>query len=342
MTGKWGIATKGTTASYPYTITMGAAGTISNAATLNANTAGFTLEDSKQYTIFIQFTNNTSLNSAAYTTTIEIGANSPIFFINSYGIGVKGAKASSTYPLNVSGNANISGALNVGGNISSGANITAINLYATGSEKNVRMYVPNASYAWITTDATSGLYVNNNLSVKGEIYAGSSYSNRVYHTGYKPTPADIGAAASSHTHSYLPLTGGTVTGNTNFTGGLQAGGRNVISSGSANSGWYIRYHDGTQICGGSKYLGVCNFNNNRVPGVYTVETSSLSTSGFLATFAANFISVPYCVSGIHSNGFTFVQTSGATTSSIYARCWASYSGTHEGVELRYIAYGRWY
>lgn len=27
------------------------------------------------------------------------------------------------------------------------------------------------------------------------------------------TPADIGAAASSHTHSYLPLSGGTLTGN---------------------------------------------------------------------------------------------------------------------------------
>lgn len=31
------------------------------------------------------------------------------------------------------------------------------------------------------------------------------------------TPSAIGAAASSHTHSYLPLTGGTVTGITNFT-----------------------------------------------------------------------------------------------------------------------------
>ena len=184
MTGKWGIATKGTAASYPYTITMGAAGTISNAATLNANTAGFTLEDSKQYTIFIQFTNDTSLNSAAYTTTIEIGANSPIFFINKYGIGVNGAKATSSYPLNVRGSINASG------------NIVGVDLFATGNGKQLRMYVPNASYAWLDTNATSGLYINSNLSVKGEIYAGSSYNNRVYHTGYKPTPADIGALAS--------------------------------------------------------------------------------------------------------------------------------------------------
>lgn len=43
----------------------------------------------------------------------------------------------------------------------------------------------------------------------GEFYANG---NKVYHTGNKPTPADIGAAASSHTHSYLPLSGGTLTG----------------------------------------------------------------------------------------------------------------------------------
>ena len=35
---------------------------------------------------------------------------------------------------------------------------------------------------------------------------------KFYDTENKPTPAEIGAAAASHTHSYLPLSGGTLTG----------------------------------------------------------------------------------------------------------------------------------
>ena len=41
------------------------------------------------------------------------------------------------------------------------------------------------------------------------------------------TPSSIGAAASSHTHSYLPLSGGTVTGKTTFSGGINANGADL-------------------------------------------------------------------------------------------------------------------
>lgn len=74
---------------------------------------------------------------------------------------------------------------------------------------------------------------NFNVSSSGIKYKG----NKIYHAGDKPTPADIGAAAKSHgthvsyggngsattvsrsdhTHSYLPLSGGTMTGNIKFT-----------------------------------------------------------------------------------------------------------------------------
>lgn len=40
--------------------------------------------------------------------------------------------------------------------------------------------------------------------------------NVVYHAGRKPSLSELGAAASNHTHSYLPLSGGTLTGNINF------------------------------------------------------------------------------------------------------------------------------
>ena len=41
---------------------------------------------------------------------------------------------------------------------------------------------------------------------------------RIYHEGDKPAPSEIGAAASSHSHSnYLPASGGSVTGNINMS-----------------------------------------------------------------------------------------------------------------------------
>ena len=47
------------------------------------------------------------------------------------------------------------------------------------------------------------------------------------------TLSDIGAAASSHTHSYLPLSGGTLTGETIFNNYLSL---NASSSGMGGTG----------------------------------------------------------------------------------------------------------
>ena len=331
--GTWTLRQEGTT-------TTLSSGNINSTAQDKQTISVSGLTEANKYEIVISYNDNTGLTATNKSHIVKIGVFAPVFHINKYGVGVNGAVATSSNRLNVSGNTNISGVLNTSGNINSSASITAANLYATGSDKNVRMYVPNASYAWITTDATSGLYVNNNLSVKGEIYAGSSYSNRVYHTGYKPTPADIGAAASSHTHSYLPLTGGTVTGNTNFTGGLQAGGRNVISSASANSGWYIRYHDGTQICWGFKSYGAIAMTDNPAGAVWTNVGKGLN--GFTITFAANFTSEPYVMAVGKSNAYTCAQCYMATTSTGYFRLWNPYSSNPDTMKLEYIAIGRWY
>lgn len=59
----------------------------------------------------------------------------------------------------------------------------------------------NSSFAHYNTDRASHWF-NKEIRVAGEIYAGSEYNQKVYHTGNKPTPADIGAATSSHTHNY--------------------------------------------------------------------------------------------------------------------------------------------
>lgn len=46
----------------------------------------------------------------------------------------------------------------------------------------------------------SGDVIKMRVDENGEIFAKGT--QKVYHTGNKPTPADIGAATSSHTHNY--------------------------------------------------------------------------------------------------------------------------------------------
>lgn len=53
-----------------------------------------------------------------------------------------------------------------------------------------------------------------------QISSGTTWTawSNFYTTAYKPTPAEIGAATASHTHSYLPLSGGTMTGSLKLKG----------------------------------------------------------------------------------------------------------------------------
>lgn len=66
------------------------------------------------------------------------------------------------------------------------------------------------------------------------------HDQEIYHTGNKPTPADIGASASnhshsnyattSHTHDYLPLKGGGLSGDLNVKGNISSSASIYIGS----------------------------------------------------------------------------------------------------------------
>lgn len=94
--------------------------------------------------------------------------------------------------------------------------------------------------------------------VNGEIYAGSGYNQRVYHTGYKPSPADIGAAkalVSSGGHQGLTLNDGTTSNwiRTTVNG--------LIPTASTGTSWV----------GSSSALGTSSwrFGNGYIKEVYT-------------------------------------------------------------------------
>lgn len=62
---------------------------------------------------------------------------------------------------------------------------------------------------------------------------GSVDSTSYYHSGNKPSLSDLGAAAAEHTHNYLPLSGGTITGI--ITG--NTGNGLIIQSANAGGAW---------------------------------------------------------------------------------------------------------
>ena len=91
-------------------------------------------------------------------------------------------------------------------------------------------------------------------------------NNKIYHAGNKPTPADIGAATSSHTHNYLSSSGGTISGDLNTSG-------NIIT------------HNGTNAC---RY----NLMRTASSGTRTGETwmTEILTTGRGTSYIGNRIS----------------------------------------------------
>lgn len=92
------------------------------------------------------------------------------------------------------------------------------------------------------------------------------------------TPASIGAAAASHTHSYLPLSGGTVTGDVTFNGDIKGYGSVYFDNG-LRAGATITCDDDLEVgtlltVGGNTTLSqLCTFSNSEahfgVNGSYT-------------------------------------------------------------------------
>lgn len=117
--------------------------------------------------------------------------------------------------------------------------------------------VPNATLRTQRLEVVNNATIYGNLSTSGSVSASSFKvgNNLVYHAGNKPTPSEIGASPSSHTHSYLPLGGGTVSGTLTVSGSLYS---KNLADGSIN--WWV-------LSGGTIYAGKSiNMNGYTITG----------------------------------------------------------------------------
>ena len=120
--------------------------------------------------------------------------------------------------------------------------------------------------------------------------------------------AEIGAAAASHSHSYLPLSGGTVTGKTNFTGGANVG--KTLEVGESiwmNNNRHIVSKD---TSGNNVYLVSYNSSNNFHLGSTIYDSAMTTGSTFLNGATAMYIRTV--------NGSIHIQPSKQTIASIDA------------------------
>lgn len=230
-----------------------------------AQTIKFTgLVEANPYDLKVTYNDDTGFSSDTISPIIAISANLPIFFINKYGAGVNGVQASSSAALNVKGDITPTGTLKKAGTSQSwlsGARGEGVLLNMTsqnGYTPIIRQKTTNGVWTQgvYTNDAFHLTYmIDENISA-GNNTVSTQYTfpkdkgGTVYTTGNKPTAADIGAAPSSHSHNYLPTSGGTLTGNLTMNAGTKIviNGADVVSSGKNTNGYYVRLYDGTQIC----------------------------------------------------------------------------------------------
>lgn len=170
------------------------------------------LNESSTFTFTATVNDNTGL-STDVSASFKVTTATPKFSVREKGVGVGCVNDGSEGILKVAGNVAITGSLKTNG------------IILPNSKKGIIQHTKTDGTVVDTLCITAG----NNLRVGNEatptyIYSstnplvnvgGTSYT--IYHAGNKPTPADIGASPSSHTHSNYASSSHTHTG---FSGAI--------------------------------------------------------------------------------------------------------------------------
>lgn len=256
----------------------------------------------------------TAGNGSAYTATVPgiTALASGVSFIM-----VPHVVSSSTTPtLNV----NSLGAKNIKRRLSSISTSVQSGYSNTWLAKGTPFRVTYDGTQWIveglTKPATADLY--GTLSVeKGGTGATSASDAR---TNLGITPANIGAAASSHVHNYVPLSGGTVTGTLTVNKELYSN-TAIISKRNSNPQLILQNANGAQL--GSIYSGTSDGSYSDVLISVNSSSSDVVYFGFAKngqfTAPNNIYSKGTLVSQTNSYpGLTIQNASGANLAMLYS------------------------
>lgn len=179
------------------------------------------LTDAGTYTLKVTYNDNTGFASNVVRD-IAIGQNSPLFFVNKFGVGVNGVKANSSYALNVSGDITASGSLSKPGKSTSWLDAAkgigvAVNMTSkSGYNSIMRQKSDDGVWNFGTYQSSNAYYLtymtDTNISAgtntaSTQFIFPSNGGGTVYTTGNKPTPAAIGALGNSGAQTLN--TGGT-------------------------------------------------------------------------------------------------------------------------------------
>ncbi len=148
------------------------------------------------------------------------------------------------------------------------------------------------------------------------------------------TPADIGAATSSHTHSYLPLTGGTLSGSLATASGITIGGALHLDNDNTNyksiyfrMGGLSRWHfyatsdpENTSDNAGTN-LVLRRFNN---AGGYLSEVFAVNRIDGIVRFAYT----PYAAGNVMYHAGNFAPTNIPTQTETLTISNGTYNGAH--------------
>lgn len=162
----------------------------------------------------------------------------------------------------------------------SGGTLTGL-LNITTNGRTTTFGCQNSSYSHYSTTANAGHWFNKNVSVQGNIYAGTSYSDLVLtsanYTSY--------AATKNHVHDdrYLKLTGGTMTGEikTSFKSSVAMGSYQAAATTVPDLVEEIRYSSGA--------TGSVNITT----AYATVNSNSFISGGTIETGWYNFFYSPH-------------------------------------------------
>ena len=174
------------------------------------------------------------------------------------------------------------------------------------SSNTITITNPTGGTESVLINNLTGLTINGDLTVTGNTNINSISATTISATTYQNLPDNV-------TGKYLPLSGGTVSGSTQFTNGLTA---NTISATT-----YQNLPTDIKVTGGTYTNGTATFTNNtggtfNVTGFFTGGTDVFVTGGTFSSGTATFrnnTGGTFSVSGFSTgSSFTGGTVSGST------------------------------